>query len=120
MRDAGARLARRNPWMGAIWRSGLALAALAAVGVACNSPTIPIPPLHAPSFQSPADNTWSASGTGAGASAEVVLINRATGDGVVTRADPTGTYATPSFAGRPGDTVELFYRTSANAIAPSV
>ena len=106
--------------MRAAGKLAVALAVVAAVLLACNTPTIPIPPLGAPTFQSPAQEVWIASGTGAPAAAEIVLINRATGDGVVTRVDQAGAWMTAPFGGAGGDIVELFYRTTTGDVSPSV
>jgi len=79
--------------------------------VACNSPTIPIPPLRAPSFQMMGTDLWTASGGGAEGNSEVFVIDRTTGDGVSVRADANGGYTTPAFSGHANDAMELFYRT---------
>lgn len=99
----------------------MAGAALALGGVvACNSPTIPIPPLHAPSFQMGGPDIWTATGTGAEADSEVYVLNQTTGEGVITRADANGGYTTPNFAGRVNDAMELFYRTPRGEFSPSI
>jgi hypothetical protein len=103
------------------WKLAAATCALVLGGVvACNSPTIPIPPLHAPSFQMMGATQWIATGTGAEGNSEVFVIDRMTGDGVSTRADANGAYATPAFAGNANDTMELFYRTPRGEYAQSI
>lgn len=103
------------------WKHLAACAALVLGGVvACNSPTIPIPPLHAPSIQMLTTSTWTASGSGAEGNSEVFLVDRTSGDGVTARADVNGGYTTPAFTGQMGDTIELFYRTPAGEISQSI
>jgi hypothetical protein len=103
------------------WRLAAACVALVLGGVvACNSPTIPIPPLHAPSIQMLSSTTWTATGSGAEGNSEVFLVDRTTGDGVSTRADTNGGYTTPPFNGQMGDQIELFYRTLGGEISESI
>jgi hypothetical protein len=103
------------------WKLAAACAALFLGGVvACNSPTIPIPPLHAPSFQMTGTDLWTASGSGAEGNSEVFVIDRTTGDGVSVRADGNGGYTTPAFTGQANDTVELFYRTPRGEYSQSI
>jgi hypothetical protein len=106
----------RGAWLGSIF--------LLVVGVlGCNTPTIPIPPLHAPDFSSPASGQWVARGAGDGLApegSEVFIIDRATGAGVAARADATGGYTTPPFPGMTGDTVELLYREPTGELSPSI
>jgi hypothetical protein len=97
----------------------LLLIAVALGAFACNTPTIPIPPLSAPSFHQLTEGNWTASGGSAAAGSEVIVIDRQSGDGVVARADAAGNYMTAPFPGRAGDTVELYYRTPEN-VAPSI
>ena len=42
------------------------------------------------------------------------------GDGVSTRAATDGSYTTPTFVGRSGDSIELFYRTPRGELSPSI
>jgi hypothetical protein len=103
------------------WKLAGALCGLVLGGVvACNSPTIPIPPLRAPSFQMQGTDQWTATGTGAEGNSEVFVVDRATGDGVSTRADANGGYTTPAFTGTANDSIELFYRTPRGEISQSV
>jgi hypothetical protein len=103
------------------WKLAAAFAALVLGGVvACNSPTIPIPPLRAPSFQMTGTDLWTASGSGAEGNSEVFVIDRTTGDGVSVRADTNGAYTTPAFTGQANDTVELFYRTPRGEYSQSI
>jgi hypothetical protein len=116
----GPRLAFIPRGMRSRLRVGAAIVGWAIVALACNSPTIPIPPLHAPSFQLRGMDQWIASGDGATPRSEVFLIDRTTGDGVTSRADDGGGFSTGVFAGRAGDTIELFYRTPTGELSPSV
>jgi hypothetical protein len=104
-----------------ILRLSLCCLALLLGAAACNTPTIPLPPLSAPTFAAlTAPDTWTASGTGAVDGAQIFVINRVSGDGVATRADATGAYTTPPFSGRTGDTIELFYRAPDGRYASSI
>lgn len=103
------------------WKLAAACTALVLGGVvACNSPTIPIPPLRAPSIQMLSTTTWTATGAGAEGNSEIFLINRTTGDGVSARADTNGGYTTPTFTGQMGDQIELFYRTPRGEFSESI
>jgi hypothetical protein len=87
-------------------------------GIACTTPSVPLPPplITSLSFQ-PA--------TGAGANMVVIqgmptprhanvrfyVFNRSNGDGVITKAGPDGAFTTSPFPGVAGDTVQLYYDT---------
>src|SRR5262249_40418250 len=106
-------MAKRLYWLAAL------VGVIGLAALACNTPTIPIPPLRSPMFANVAADEWTASGGGASNAAQVFLINHATGDGVVVRADAGGGYVTPPFRGRMGDVIELFYRVSGGQYSPS-
>lgn len=105
-------------------RSGLGLFGLvgAALGlVGCNANFIPVPPPGDPTFESVqvTDGTgatrqvWQVSGGPSDAlkNARVYVFNASVGEGVITRASETGTYATGLLDGEPGDRIELHYET---------
>ena len=96
--------------------AGLAMLALI---WACNAPFIPVPPPAQAGFASALvsdgmggqKTVWTAAGNAGSpaALAHVFVINEATGNGVVTRADPAGAYKSPAFDGTRGDHVDIYF-----------
>jgi len=100
------------------WRTKVLVAAAALVAVtACNTPSVPIPPpvLSAIAFTAPSPGTVVVVGQPEPrhANARFFVINRSTGDGVITTAAPDGSFTTTPFAGKMNDTVQMFYDTPA-------
>ncbi len=91
----------------------LAAAALVAVSLQCNTPSIPLPPplLPALSFNDAGTGLVTLTGTPEPqhASARFYVFNRSRGDGVITTAGTDGAFTTQPFAGSDGDTVQIYY-----------
>ncbi|HVR62077.1 MAG TPA: hypothetical protein VMU50_09270 [Polyangia bacterium] len=91
----------------------------------CNAPFIPVPPPAQVGFASaPVSDgmggqktVWTASGNAGSpaALAQVFVINQATSNGVVTRADPTGAYKSPAFDGTQGDHIDIYFEDNEGA-----
>jgi hypothetical protein len=103
--------------MTAIRRKILVAAAALLAIAACNTPSVPIPPpnLAAISFAAPATGQAVMSGKPEPRHDNAVffVINRTTGDGVITTAAADGSFTTTPFAGNMNDTMELSYQTPA-------
>ena len=105
-------------------RLAAGLATLALIW-ACNAPFIPVPPPAQAGFASALvsdgaggqKTVWTATGNAGSQAAldHVFVINQATGNGVVTRADATGAYTSPAFDGTRGDHVDIYYEDSDGA-----
>lgn len=99
-------------------RLAAGLATLALIW-SCNAPFIPVPPPAQAGFASAlvADGmggqktVWTAAGNAGSQSAlgHVFVINEATGNGVVTRADDAGAYKSPAFDGTRGDHIDIYF-----------
>lgn len=122
---SGSRPAKR--WLGL--GAGTAAALLGAV-LGCNTPYIPIPPPSAPTF-SPLLTTdamgvphtsWQAAGgpNSAMADAKVSLYNLTLGQGVITKAQPTGAYVAGPFEGALNDRVEVSYENKEGELSPTI
>lgn len=123
--DAGPRSARAPGWQGACvggrvivrkLRPYLAALTLAGITVACNTPSVPIPPpaVGALRFQSsgtPQPGTVVLQGAPFPHHANVrfYVYNLSRGDGVITTAAADGAFTTSPFAGTEGDTVRLYF-----------
>ena len=86
---------------------------------ACNTPSVPLPPpdLPALSFQQPmpvVPDTVVLSGKPSQrhVDARFYLVNRSTGDGVITTAAHDGSFTSTPFSGMEGDTVQMYYDTA--------
>jgi hypothetical protein len=104
--------------LGRLLRLAGGLGALALV-FSCNAPFIPVPPpaqagfasALVPDGQGGQKTVWTAMGAAGdqAAMAPVFVINEATGNGVVTRADSTGAYKSPAFDGTNGDRIDIYF-----------
>jgi hypothetical protein len=123
--SAGARLA--EPATGMKVRTRILLAALGCAAVlACNTPSVPLPPpmLAALSF-TPAPTAGEVILTGAPGQSQLAgvtfyAINRATGDGVITTAAADGSFTTDPFPAAGGDVMEMYYDSGATGRSGSV
>lgn len=95
-------------------------AALLGAVLACNTPSVPLPPpdLPALSFQSAQMSTpglvvLQGMPTGRHANARFYVVNLALGDGVITTAKADGSFTTSPFAAADGDKIELYFDTPA-------
>jgi hypothetical protein len=104
-------------------RLWLAATALTAV-VACNTPSVPLPPPDLPSlgFISAGIGMVSVQGMPSAEHAGVrfYVYNISRGDGVITTAAANGSFTTSPFAGTDGDTVQLYYDTPATGRSQDV
>jgi hypothetical protein len=98
-------------------RIGLAIAAAAlAVGVACYTPSVPLPPpnLAALSFQ-PTMTAGMVVMQGMPemqhANARFYIFNRTQKDGVINTAKPDGSFTSTPFNGVNGDNIQIYYDT---------
>lgn len=115
-------------WLARLIRLGAGISVLGAVW-ACNAPFIPVPPPAQAGFTAtmvPDGNggqktVWTAMGTAGeqAALARVFVINEATDNGVVTRADGAGTYQSPAFAGTIGDRIDIYFEDHNGAPSPT-
>jgi hypothetical protein len=91
------------------------LAAFAALGVACSTPSVPLPPpdvdISALSFMSAGTGevTLSQQPVNVFAGDEYYIISQKTGDGVVLKAAADGSFTSPEIAANVGDTVAVFF-----------
>jgi hypothetical protein len=90
----------------------LAATALGAV-LACNTPSVPLPPPELPSLGFLSAGLGEVQLTGkpdpAHASVRFYVYNLSRGDGVITTAAADGSFTTGAFAGGEGDTAQIYY-----------
>jgi hypothetical protein len=100
---------------GKIWWAGALLAAT----VACNTPSVPLPPPELPalSFQAPATATGQFVLQGMPsthqANARFFVLDLTSGDGVITTCAADGSFTSGPFTAQVGDTIDLSYETPA-------
>jgi hypothetical protein len=87
-------------------------------GIACNTPSVPLPPplITSLSFQASGMNgmvVMQGMPTPRHANVRFYVFNRSRKDGVITGAAADGSFTTSPFAGSAGDTVQLYYDTPA-------
>ena len=96
---------------------------------ACNAPFIPVPPPGASFTSALVDDgaggqktVWIAHGlpSSNAANAYFTIFNEQTQDGVITVADPDGSYTSPSFDGKLNDHVKVAYKTPSGDQSDSI
>jgi hypothetical protein len=100
------------------WRAYLAAALLGGVTVACNTPSVPIPPpvLNELRFRAggtPGLVVMQGNPNPNHANARFYIYNHSRGDGVITTAGGDGAFTTSPFAGTDGDTARIYFDTLA-------
>jgi hypothetical protein len=91
------------------------LALFTVLGVACSTPSVPLPPpdvdVSALSFASAGagEVTLSEQPVSAFGGDEFFIVNLKTGDGVISKAAADGTFTSPALAADVGDSIEIFF-----------
>jgi hypothetical protein len=91
------------------------LVAFAAFGVACSTPSVPLPPpevdVSALSFATAGagEVTLSAQARVGFGGDEFFIVNQRTGDGVISKAAADGSFTSPVLGANVGDSVEIFF-----------
>jgi hypothetical protein len=99
-------------------RIGVAAALLALGGLACLTPSVPLPPplLSSLSFQRSADVVGAViiqgMATPRHANVRFYIFNRSRNDGVIAGAAADGSFTSGPFAGADGDNVQLYFDTA--------
>lgn len=93
----------------------IALAVLTTLGLACSTPSVPLPPPEVDpevmSFAASTTGQYTLSSTALTEyqAAQFFIIEQKTGDGVIVTAAADGSFTTPPFAGAVGDTVDVYF-----------